>query len=1697
MSHLSKLLIGAAIGTVASAIPAHAQTRVVSNVASIKWNGSSGPIEIRSNRVDVAVQPNTPPIATAIYRINAPGEGQTSRIDGTTCTAPSHGNQGVFAGSANPTPGSETVGLVRADSFTAGQPIAFGVNSPAENLDPNARDSFEVTVRTDNGDLETLRLREDANNSGFFVGYLPTMRIPPALAQNDCRLSVVAGRALQVTLSRNGTTDVLATANVSFLVDPFGIVFDSGDGAPVPGSRVTLINVATGQPASVFGDDGVSTYPNSVITGSTVTDSGGQVYTFPTGDYRFPFVAPGTYRLLVEPPAPYTAPSTTPIAALVDFRRPDNGAPYTLNTASYGAPFQLFTPAPVRIDIPVDQPNAAISVSKTASTTVAVPGEAVQYRITVRNGDARRTTGAITVTDDLPRSVRLRAQSMRYNGLPITANVTADGRQFTVLVPALNAGQSGLLTYIGEIRPDARPGDAVNYAAVTDSRGSTSNRADNAIRIRRDVLGDRIVIIGRVMSGGCSVDPANAAGIGGVRVMMQDGSFTVTDAEGRYHFEGVRPGLHVVQIDPSTLPSSTVPVNCTGNVRAADSHISRFVEGRGGELKRADFHATSIAAADAPDDAVATTVAPVQAPVRPAVDEDTVAAGSTADFFTGQTAGIEWLFPAVDHNPRSPSIRVAIKYLPGQRVELSLNGRPVSALNYDGAQASPDSSFMVGIWRGVEVEDSDNHFVARVLNADGSLAQELRRTVHYSTGPMTATFVRERSLLLADGLNRPVIAIRLTDRNGRPVKSGMVGEFIVAAPHRAAMEVDTEQARQLAGMERRNANWHVVGDDGIAYIELEPTTASGSARLSFTFRDEQVVRSQELDVWLNPGDRPWTIVGFAAGTIGYNTLDDRMEPVAEDLPGDNVDGRIALYAKGRVLGQWLMTMSYDSDREADDSRFGGVIDPRAYYTIYADRADRGFDAASVRNLYLRLERPQFYALFGDFETAINEPQLTRYQRSMNGVKAEYRGQNLAATAFIADTPYRYRRDEMQGSGLSGPYQLGARDVLANSERVTIEVRDRLHAETIVQSRTLTRHIDYDIDYFAGTLTFREPILSRDSDLNPQFIVTDYEVDGVGQRVTNAGGRASWTSTDGVLRIGATAIHDETDSTRSNMGGIDVRYRPTASTEIRAEAALSNADPKSATAVDAGTASAWLIEAEHHGSVFDLLAYARQRDGDFGVGQLSSAGEASRKFGLDGTVRLGRSFTLIGSAWQENFLDHDARRRAARVSGEWRTNDTTLRAGLIHASDELADGSRNMSTLVQLGGTQRLAGQKLELDAQTEFALGGNDDSVDFPARHRLGARFNFSQNIALVGTYEIASGGTVDARTARIGFDVRPWDGARITASGSNQELGEFGPRSFAAYGLSQSIPLSENITFDATVDGQRTLSGISASDVLDLAQPVASGGYLSGNGAITEDFTAVTAGATFRNDDWSITSRGEYRDGEITDRFGITLGAIRRIADGRAWGSLFSWTKARSTVGTSTETASAELSWAHRPIGSRWSVLNKLEFRLDQVQNAVAGTAGPIGGPALTISGDAHSNRVINSMTINYTPLDEDDGVWHENGEYTLFWGVRYSSDRFGADDVAGWSTVVGADWRYDINEHVGIGASGNARIGTNGAALAYAAGPQIVVTPMANSNLVLGYNFAGYHDRDFEESRYSRDGIYATFRLKFDQTTLAGLGL
>ena len=83
----------------------------------------------------------------------------------------------------------------------------------------------------------------------------------------------------------------------------------------------------------------------------------------------------------------------------------------------------------------------------------------------------------------------------------------------------------------------------------------------------------------------------------------------------------------------------------------------------------------------------------------------------------------------------------------------------------------------------------------------------------------------------------------------------------------------------LSGLDRAAPVWRVAGDDGIAYIQLAPTTTSGALTLDFTFRDRDQTRRQKLETWLSPGDRPWTIVGLAEGRLGFGKIANRVEPL--------------------------------------------------------------------------------------------------------------------------------------------------------------------------------------------------------------------------------------------------------------------------------------------------------------------------------------------------------------------------------------------------------------------------------------------------------------------------------------------------------------------------------------------------------------------------------------------------------------------------------------------------------------------------------------------------------------------------------------------------------------------------------------------------------------------------------------------------
>src|SRR5690606_31306034 len=371
-------------------------------------------------------------------------------------------------------------------------------------------------------------------------------------------------------------------------------------------------------------------------------------------------------------------------------------------------------------------------------------------------------------------------------------------------------------------------------------------------------------------------------------------------------------------------------------------------------------------------------------------------------------------------------------------------------------------------------------------------------------------------------------------------------------------------------------------------------------------------------------------------------------------------------------------------------------------------------------------------------------------------------------------------------------------------------------------------------------------------------------------------------------------------------------------------------------------------------------YARQVSQQFGVGQTNLAERDRRKVGADARVSVSGNLSLVGSAWRDDSLTDRARRDAVEARAVWRSQSTDGYVGIAHLSDRLANGNERRSTVLEGGATQRVFDQQLELSAASSVALA-DTDSIDLPTRHRLSARYAVTSRIRLVGTYEVAVGDAVDARTLQGGVELTPWRGGKIASTLGSQTLAG-ADRTFAAVALGQSFRLTEALTIDATLDGSRTLGGgISPVDAIGPHHPASSGGHL-GQGLLGEDFTAVTLGAAWQRNRWSARIRGEYRDGELAQRQGVTAAAIRQLGEGSVVGSALRWTKATGFAGASTQIADAALSLAHRPAGSEFSFLSKVEFRSDGVQGAIAGNASPVGPNRLTVNGSARSNRLIAS---------------------------------------------------------------------------------------------------------------------------------------
>jgi hypothetical protein len=235
--------------------------------------------------------------------------------------------------------------------------------------------------------------------------------------------------------------------------------------------------------------------------------------------------------------------------------------------------------------------------------------------------------------------------------------------------------------------------------------------------------------------------------------------------------------------------------------------------------------------------------------------------------------------------------------------------------------------------------------------------------------------------------------------------------------------------------------------------------------------------------------------------------------------------RAAIYLKGKVSGKYLLTLSYDSEKDTRKRLFQD-IDPNAFYPVYGDSSYRGVDAQSSGKLYVRLDKGLSYVLYGDYTTGDSNParQLSQYNRSLPGLQAHYEEGKVTANAFVARQALTQIVDEFPARGVSGPYGVSRSDGVAGSEKIEILVRDRNQTSNIIKATTLTRSLDYEFEPFNGQILFRAPVPSVDDQLNPVSIRVTYEVDSGGPAFTVLGGDVQLKITD-KLSVGVAAARD--------------------------------------------------------------------------------------------------------------------------------------------------------------------------------------------------------------------------------------------------------------------------------------------------------------------------------------------------------------------------------------------------------------------------------------------------------------------------------------------------------------------------------------------------------------------------------------------
>jgi uncharacterized repeat protein (TIGR01451 family) len=1576
-----------------------------------------------------------------------------------------------------------------------GAPLWIQINAAACNLDPAAIETKAITLKSQlTGDTETYTATETGPNTGVFrvLPAVPTLSAATnPVVSGDKIMQVLVNDQVQATLTGCGASSVA----VAILIDPAGTVFDSHSNVTLAGASVTLIDVTGGgngghpnAPATVFQFDGTTPAPSTVVTSAN-------------GQFQFPQVSPSTYRITVTPPANYTFPSAVSPAQLPSGRHIDP-------SASYNGPFTITaTSATAVFDVPLDASSTTpMFVQKTAAQTQVELGDFVDYNVEIKNLLSTPLVN-VQVTDHLPPGFIYQARSARLNAGPI-ADPPSKGPVLVFNIGTLAANADVNLSYRVLVGPGSSYGVAVNRAMAA-SGSAQSNSSSASVKVAGGVFSNQGFIVGKVFQdcNGNHIQDPGEAGVPGVRIYLEDGTFAITDGQGKYSIYGVQSRTHILKVDTYSLPPGTNLLAISS--RNAGDGGSRFVDLQFGEMQKADFAIGNctlemakeiearrqkageekelVRAMKAQFNVQEIQKDPSQLKAMPASGLVGTATASPqggnamrADPATAKDPAV----PAPTIEPAAPTAaelasltnelgfvdlhgndvlpfaqtNVRIKGVAGNSFRLLVNGKEAPAKQVGTKSVLADKQLEVWEFVGVNLEPGRNTLLALQFDPWGNQrgAEEIVVVAPSKLGRLKIE--TRNKTYPADGKTPIKIAVSLTDASNVPVT--VRTPITLEASNGAWMvkDLNPKESGTQVFIEGGKAEFDLMPpiQPGPSIVRVSSGGVSAESKIEFVPELRPMIAAGVVEYQLNFG-------GLAHNTV-QPSLNDGFEQQLNLFSMQNADGSFgssahaALLLKGKIKGDNLLTLAYDSDKTSRNQLFRD-IQPDQFYPVYGDASVRGFDAQSTSKAYLRIDHGTSYVVYGDFLTSdpSTTNSLSNYSRSMTGVQEHFSNNRVSLTGFASYDSLTQVVDELPANGTSGPFILSNPNGVGNSEKVEILTRDRNQPSVILDIRELTRFADYEFEPLSGQLLLKAPLPSLDSSLNLFSIRVTYEVNQGGERFW-VGGGAGQVKLNNFMQVGGTFVNDANPADPNRLFGVNSKLALPDKTTFRAELAGTEHELE-------GLGFGYRLEMQHDDDKLKGKAYFSRTDQDFN-NPTSIINKGRGEDGVKASYAIGHGMRVLGE-----FI---------------RTEDVTI-GGVQEGGNIALEKSLPGNIQTQFGFRHAEASAipvSTAASGTTPNSLNTLESKISMPIPHfrRLTATADFEQDVS-----------ESDKRVLGFGANYQFWDRGRvyfrqevISSLGDLYSLNPLQRRSATQIGVDTTYFKDAHVFSEYRI--QDELNGRDAEAAIGLRNNWHIAKGLMGNTSMESvrslnnvvngtsvNSLALTGALEYTaHENWKASARTEWRGSTNGDSFLNTLGFAARLSDSWTFLGRNIWSDitTKSAIGTRHLQDRLQAGFALRDFQrNRWNALAMMELKHDNDNSQ----------PANLVK----TKIAIFSTTANY----QITAPFTISGRYATKWNLDTSSGL----STSAATQLLGARGTWDLGKRWDVGLSASTLFSLAATSRQYEIGPEIGYRFISNMWISTGYNVAGFRDDDLSGENVTRRGAFVRMRFKFDENIFA----